>query len=160
MPRARCCVLVIALAVPIAALAQPGRDPAVRSEVRVDAIFARVTLLQAGVGAAFRTGYNLRLHVAAAGGVALKGGEEKSSARGDATLRLLLDPFGESRNGVAIGGGVSVLHDGFEKTRPVGLIVLGLEGSPRAPIVWAAEAALGGGVRVGIVLRRRAGRYR
>ncbi len=160
MPCARWCVLLIALAAPIAAPAQPGREPVTRSEVRVDAIFARVTLLQAGVGAAFRTGYNVRLHVAAAGGVALKDGEQKSSARGDATLRLLLDPFGESRNGVSIGGGVSVLHDGFEKTRPVGVVVLALEGAPRAPIVWAVEAALGGGVRVGVVLRRRAGRYR
>lgn len=156
----RWCVLLIAVALPVAAPAQPGRESVVRSEVRVDAIFARVTLLQAGVGAAFRTGYNLRLHLAAAGGVALKAGEQTSSARGDATLRLLLDPFGESRNGVSVGGGLSVVHDGFEKTRPVGLIVLGLEGSPRTAIVWAAEAALGGGVRLGIVLRRRAGRYR
>jgi len=162
MPCARWCVLLIALAAPIPAPAQAGvgRDPVVRSEVRVDAIFARVTLLQAGVGAAFRTGYNVRLHVAAAGGVALKDGEQKSSARGDATLRLLLDPFGESRNGVSIGGGVSVLHDGFEKTRPVGVVVLALEGVPRAPIVWAVEAALGGGGRLAVVLRRRAGRYR
>lgn len=131
-----------------------------RGEVRVDAIFARVNLLHAGVGAAFRTGYNVRAHVVGAGGVAFKDGEQKSSARGDATLRLLLDPYGESRNGLSIGGGVSVLYDGFEKTRAVGVVVLGLEGAPRARVGWALEAALGGGVRVGVVLRRRAGRFR
>jgi hypothetical protein len=160
MPCARWCALLAALAAPVAVLAQPRAEPLVRSEVRFDAISARVTLLHAGVGAAFRTGYNVRLHLAAGGGVALKDGERTSSARGDATLRVLLDPFGESRNGLSIGGGVSVLHDGFEKTRPVGLVVLGLEGSPRSAVVWAVEAALGGGVRVGIVLRRRVGRYR
>jgi hypothetical protein len=132
----------------------------VRSELRADAVFARVNLLHAGVGLAIRTGYNVRAHIAAAGGIAVKDGDREGSARGDATLRLLLDPFGETRAGLSIGGGVSVLYDGFEKTRPVGMLVLGLEGPPRHSLVWGVEAALGGGVRLGFVFRRRAGRYR
>lgn len=151
-------VAIVAIALPSAVPCQT--ESRARAEVRTDAIFARVSLLQAGVGLAIRTAYNVRVHVAAAGGVAIKNGEQESSARGDATLRLLLDPFGEGRIGLSIGGGVGVLHDGFEKTRPVGILVLGVEGAPRQLIVWAVEVALGGGARVGLVLRRRANRYR
>jgi hypothetical protein len=53
-----------------------------------------------------------------------------------------------------------VLHDAFEQTRPVGLVVLALEGAPRARFVWSVEAGLGGGARVGVVLRRRMRGYR
>ncbi len=155
------CVTVALLApVPSMLVAQAQNESVVRSEARVDAIFARARLVQAGFGLAFRTGYNVRINFAAAGGVALKDGEQKASARGDGTLRLLLDPFGESRIGLSIGGGLSVLYDGFEQTRPVGVVVLGLEGRPRAPLVWSTEIALGGGARVGVVLRRRIRRYR
>lgn len=146
------------LTLPRAAGAQ--NESVVRAEARVDAIFARARLFQAGFGLGFRTGYNVRMNFAAAGGVALKEGEQKGSARGDGTLRLLLDPFGESRIGLSVGGGLSVLYDGFEKTRAVGVIVLGLEGKPRAPLVWSSELALGGGARVGVVLRRRIARHR
>ena len=151
------CAALIALA-PATLICQS--ESVVRSEVRTDAIFARVNLVHAGLGVAFRTAYNVRAHVAAGGGVAIKDGAREASVRGDATLRLLLDPFGESRAGLSVGGGVGVLYDGFEKTRPVGILVLGLEGPPRQPIVWALEVALGGGARIGLVLRKRAGRYR
>ncbi|MEW5914895.1 MAG: hypothetical protein AB1762_00750 [Gemmatimonadota bacterium] len=123
--------------------------------MRVDAILARATMLQAGIGLAVRTGYNVRAHAVVAGGIAVRDGLTKESARGDATLRLLLDPFGESRIGLSIGGGLGLLHDGFEHTRPIGLLVLGLEGAPRSRPVWAMELGLGGGARVGLVLRPR-----
>ncbi len=155
-----CVALALLAPVPRPLVAQAQNESIMRGEARVDAVFARAHLFQAGLGLAFRTGYNVRLNFAAAAGVALKDGEQKSSARGDGTLRLLLDPFGESRLGLSIGGGLSALYDGFEETRPVGVVVLGLEGRPRAPLVWSTELALGGGVRVGAVLRRRAGRYR
>jgi len=152
--------VVVAILTPASLPAQSQNESIVRSEARVDAIFARARLVQGGVGLGFRTGYNVRLHFAAAGGLAFKDGEQKGSARGDGTLRLLLDPFGEAPIGLSVGGGLSVLYDGFEKTRPVGVVVLGLEGRPRAPLVWSTELALGGGARVGVVLRRRIGRYR
>jgi hypothetical protein len=151
-------VAILCAAAPSVMLCQNAAR--VRAEVRTDAIFARVNLLHAGVGVAVRTAYNVRLHLAGAGGVAIKNGEQESSVRGDATLRLLLDPFGETTTGLSIGGGVGVLHDGFEKTRPVGILVLGIEGAARKPVVWALEIGLGGGARVGLVLRPRANRYR
>jgi hypothetical protein len=157
--RSICVALALAL-IPSTRAAEAQNESPVRAEARVDAIFARARLFQAGFGLGFRTGYNVRMHFAAAGGVALKDGEQKGSARADGTLRLLLDPFGESPIGLSIGGGLSVLYDGFEKTRPVGVIVLGLEGNPRAPLVWSSELALGGGARVGVILRRRSARYR
>jgi hypothetical protein len=159
MQRVPLALALIALA-PVPAICQVADQSLVRSEVRADALLARVNLLQGGIGVAVRTGYNVRLHFAGAGGVALQGGAHESSLRADATLRLLLDPFGESRVGLSIGGGVSVLHDGFEDTRAVGVLVLGLEGPPRTPIVWGLEGGLGGGIRLGLVLRRRVGRYR
>ncbi|MGQ0642247.1 MAG: hypothetical protein ACT4P6_15985 [Gemmatimonadaceae bacterium] len=159
MRRVLRCAAIVALA-PAALLSQTSSESRVRTELRADAIFARVNHAHAGLGISIRTGYNIRAHVTAAGGIAFRNAENESSARGDATLRLLLDPFGETRTGLSIGGGVSVLYDGFEKTRPVGLLVLGLEGSPRTAIVWGVEVALGGGARIGLVLRRRAGRYR
>ena len=151
-----------ALCFPLAPLvleAQAAESP-VRGELRVDVITARATALQGGLGIGIRTGYNVRLHIAGAGGVAWKDGVRESSARGDLTLRLLLDPYAETRAGFSIGGGLSVLYDGFEKTRPVGVVVLGLEGPPRSAVVWSLEGALGGGLRVGLVMRRRARRYR
>lgn len=159
MRREVLCALWAALA-PIALRAQLQDESIVRGEARVDAIFARAQLYQAGLGLAFRTGYNVRMHFAAGGGVALKNGLQRSSARGDGTLRLLLDPFAESPLGLSVGGGLSVLYDGFEQTRPVGVVLLGIEGKPRQPLVWSLEIALGGGARLGVILRRRAGRYR
>lgn len=145
---------------PGALTAQTRDDSPLRPEVRADAIFARATTLHAGVGIAIRTGYNVRVHLVGAGGVAQKGGASESSVRGDGTLRLLLDPFGENRFGLSVGGGLSVLYDGFEGTRPVGVLLIALEGRPRAALVWSLEAALGGGTRVGLVLRPRVRRYR
>lgn len=154
------CVALGALS-PLSLAAQiVGNESALRSEARVDAIFARAQLVQGGLGVSVRTGYNVRVNFAAAAGLAFKGDEQKSSARGDGTLRLLLDPFGESSVGLSVGGGLSMLYDGFEQTRPVGLVVLGIEGKPRSRLVWSTELALGGGARIGVVLRRRIGRYR
>jgi hypothetical protein len=161
MFRRLCCAVFMALApISLSAQLQPQNESIVRGEARIDAIFARAQLLQGGLGLAFRTGYNVRMNFAVAGGVAINDGEQRASARGDGTLRLLLDPFAESRLGLSIGGGLSLLYDGFEKTRPVGVVVLGVEGNARAPLVWSTELALGGGARLGLVLRRRAGRYR
>jgi hypothetical protein len=152
---------VLVIASPLAANAQiQGDEPPVRAEARIDAIFARATLLHAGLGVGFRTGYNVRTHFVGAGGFAFKDGATEPSARADATLRLLLDPFGENPFGLSIGGGLTLLYDGFDDTRALGMIVVGLEGAPRAPIVWAVEVGLGGGARVGVVLRPRAQRYR
>ncbi len=151
---------VLASAMPVIAAAQPERESQFRAEARVDAIFARATLFHAGLGLGVRTGYNIRAHVVGAAGYAVKDGATEASARGDATLRLLLDPFGESPGGLSIGGGLTLLHDGFDKTRALGMIVIGLEGAPRARVVWAIEVGLGGGARVGVVLRPGASRHR
>jgi len=159
MRRVWVCAALMALA-PKMSTGQASTESLVRTELRVDAILARVTHTHVGIGLGLRTGYNIRLHLAAAGGAAFNDGEQEASVRGDATLRLLLDPFAETRAGLSVGGGISVLYDGFEKTRPVGLLVLGLEGPPRTPVVWALELGLGGGARLGLILRRRTGRYR
>jgi hypothetical protein len=159
MSLVRWCVVLVG-AIPLLAAAQPPRESVVRAEARVDAIFARATTVHAGLGLGFRTGYNIRAHVVGAAGFAVEGGTTEPSARGDATLRLLLDPFGENRSGLSIGGGLTMLYDGFADTRTLGMIVVGLEGAPRGRVVWAVEVGLGGGARVGVVLRQRAGRYR
>jgi hypothetical protein len=153
------CALVLTVC-PSVALSQIPAESTVRPELRADAIMARVTHLQSGFGFGLRTGYNLRAHIALAGGVALRDGLTRESARGDATLRLLLDPYGETHAGLSIGGGLSIMHDGFEDTRPVGVIVIGIEGNARAARVWALEVGLGSGARIGVILRPRATRTR
>lgn len=153
-------LVVLLLVAPLCAGAQASDESRVRGEVRSDVIVARAMMLHAGLGAAYRLGYNVRLHVVAAGGPAWRSSRSGESLRGDATLRLLLDPFGETGIGLSVGGGLGVLHDAFEETRPVGLVVFAIEGQPRAPLVWSLEVGLGGGARVGVVLRRRARGYR
>jgi hypothetical protein len=145
---------------PSVALSQIPAESNARPEWRFDAIVARATHLQSGFGIGLRTGYNVRAHFALAGGVAFRDGLTRESARGDATLRLLLDPYGETRAGLSIGGGLSILHDGFEDTRPVGVVVIAIEGAARAARVWALEVGLGGGARIGVILRPRATRTR
>ncbi|MGQ0537880.1 MAG: hypothetical protein ACT4R6_02950 [Gemmatimonadaceae bacterium] len=149
--------LLACAAAQTAAAQDAGR---MRYEVRGDAVFAKATLLQAGAGAAFRLGYNVRAHAAALAGTALRDAKTRTSARGDFTLRLLLDPFGETRLGPYAGGGIGVLYDGFEKTRPVAVFVLGVEGPLGRGPSWALETGLGGGVRIALIARQRAARYR
>lgn len=125
-------------------------------EVRVDGIFASHGTVQAGVGA----GIPLSTYVR--GVMVLGAGADREGAgtyRADAMLRFHLDPFREHRWGPYAAGGLSLLRNGDDPRAWV-LLVLGLEGPLRGGAATAFEIGLGGGARIGIVLRRARARQR
>jgi hypothetical protein len=130
-------------------------------EARVEGTAAREPAAHAGVGLNVRAGYYARLGIAVAVGAA-RGADDvwRGSQRVDAAARFLLDPFTEERFGLYGGAGVSVRHDDGYRS-PALLLLAGLEGRPRGGVSPAIEVAVGGGVRLGVVLRRtRPGRAR
>ncbi len=123
-------------------------------ELRLEGIAARTSALQGGVAANIPAGRYVRLGGLVAAGSAWRAGAPRASARAEGLAHFLLDPFRESRLGLYGIGGVSVMYDGFEHTRPNIVVGLGVEGTPRNGRVMAAELALGGGVRAAVVVRR------
>ena len=77
-----------------------------------------------------------------------------ASGRVDAIARFLLDPFREMPLGLSLGGGVSVPYaSGDTATRPYLTAVVDIEGRRRGGLTPALQLGLGGGARVGLVLR-------
>jgi len=127
------------------------------TEYRADVILARGTAAQLGGGLVLPLGVYMRLGVDAAGGATWRHGETVGSGRVDAIARFLLDPFRESRLGFSIGGGVSAPIGNAEPSQPPYLTaVVDLEGrrSRVGGITPALQIGLGGGTRIGVVLRR------
>lgn len=123
--------------------------------VRLDAISSRAATVQFGMTANATAGVYVRLEANVAGGLAWHDGTQYGSARLDALSRFTLDPFLESRRALYGLGGVSMMYDGFERWRPRLLAGFGIEGPVRRGRVMALEVALGGGARVGLVVRRK-----
>ena len=138
-----------------AAAAQAPREP-VQTEIRADAIVARSTAVQGGVGISFPAGVYVRTGAVVAAG----GGGNGFTSRLDLFSRFSLDPFRESRWGLYGGGGISGRYDsGDDHSAHAYLLVFtGVEGPLRhrsaAGWVPAFEVGLGGGLRVGIALRQ------
>jgi hypothetical protein len=83
------------------------------------------------------------------------------SGRIDAIGRFLLDPFRESPIGVSFGGGLSLPYvDGDKRVQPYLTAVVDIEGRRRGAITPAFQFGLGGGTRVGVVLRTSQPRWR
>ncbi len=128
----------------------------IQIEVRGDVISAASTVFHAGVGASIPAGIYTRIGLV--GGVG--GGNEGFDARADLFTRFSFDPFRESRWGPYAAAGVSQRFSGAEgkRSRTYLLLILGSEGplSSRGPSGWspAVELGLGGGFRIGIVLRQ------
>lgn len=123
-------------------------------EARLDVIEADATAIHAGVGLGFPIGVYVRPAILLAAGPATNGDVWRTSVRMDAVARFLLDPLRESSLGLYGAGGVSALHDPWGHWRGVITLALGLELPARAGGVWAVEVGLGGGVRLGVALRR------
>ena len=126
--------------------------PRVQPELRLDASAARTSSLVAMAGANVPLGVYVRLGVAGGGGVWSHGSATGVAARADLTVRYLLDPFGEYARGFYAGGGLTVRAD--DERRAGLLLVFGMEGRAHRGYRLAAEAGLGEGVRVALVLRR------
>ncbi len=147
-------VAVAALVLLAAPVAQAQRI-AIMPEARLDAIVARRTAFQAAFGADLTVARELRVELAAGLGVS-SGANVPAGIGGrvDAVVHFLLDPQHTMRWSPYGGGGVGVRYDRGPRWRAVAILVAGVN-TPRwghtQPFI---EAGLGGGVRVGVGLRR------
>ncbi|HEX4934802.1 MAG TPA: hypothetical protein VFV33_16545 [Gemmatimonadaceae bacterium] len=123
-------------------------------EARLDAIAASTPALQLGAGVNIPAGLYVRLGATAAGGLAHRDGVTHGSARAEVIARFLLDPFNEFPLALYGLGGLSAMVDPFEEWRPRVVVGLGLESRVRNRRAIAAELSVGGGVRIGAVIRR------
>jgi hypothetical protein len=129
---------------------------AFQSEARVDGIFARSSGVEAGYGVSIPAGIYVRTGLVAGAGVGRHGIE----SRADFISRFSMDPFRQSRwvpyGGAGLSGRFRSLADGGSKGYL--LVLVGVEGPLSAGKTsgWvpAVEVGLGGGARIGLILRR------
>jgi hypothetical protein len=119
-------------------------------ELRVDVIGARVSALHAGVGVSTVTGTYLRTGIIGALGFSRDG----LSGRVDGLTRFHFDPFRQSRWAPYGGGGISGRFDRREKPRAYLLLLFGMDGPVKRGWTASFEAGLGGGARIGAIIRR------
>jgi len=131
------------------------------TEYRADGIFGRGSTAQAGLGAVYQFGPYVRTNVDAAGGATWYNDRTRGSGRVDLIGRFLLDPFREARLGLSMGGGLTVPYaSGDPHVRPLLTAVVDVEGRMRSDITPALQIGLGGGTRIGVVLRTSPPRWR
>lgn len=144
-----------ALVVPACAQSQNAPQP-FQSELRIDGLFARSSAVEAGYGVSIPAGIYVRNGLVAG----LGAGRHGLEGRTDFVTRFSFDPFRQSRWAPYGGGGLSgrfrPTADGGSKAYL--LILLGIEGplpaGAAAGWIPAFEVGLGGGARVGFILRR------
>ncbi len=130
-----------------------GPERAVQVEARIDALLGRRPTAQLGIGLTRALGTYVRIDAVAAAGPAFRDGGARLSSRVDATARFVLDPFRQLRRGLYAGGGLSARRTAKETTGNV-VALVGVEGARRNGYAPAVELGLGGGVRVGVVIRQ------
>ena len=129
---------------------------AFQSELRLDAIFAHTSAVQAAYGFTVPAGVYVRSGLVAGIGVGRHGVE----GRTDLIARFSLDPFRQSRWAPYAGAGLSGRYrseaDGGSRAYLV--VFVGFEGplplGGTAGWVPALEVGLGGGGRVGVIMRK------
>ena len=132
-------------------VAQPEkRTSKVTPEIRIDGIIASVSAIHLGAGFTVPAGTYVRTGVIAAAGFSRNG----LSGRIDAVARFHFDPFRQSRWGPYGGGGISGRFDSDEKGRAYLLLLFGLDGPVYNGATPAFELGLGGGARIGVIVRR------
>jgi hypothetical protein len=125
-------------------------------EGRIDAIVASTSAIQAGLGLTTVAGTYVRTGIVGALGASKNG----LSGRADAFARFHLDPFRESSWAPYGGAGLSARMEQGERTRAYLLVFAGIDGPIRNGLTTSIEAGLGGGGRIGIILRRAVARQR
>ncbi|MEO7502665.1 MAG: hypothetical protein ABIW94_08505 [Gemmatimonadaceae bacterium] len=132
-------------------VAQPEkRTSKVAPEARLDGIIARVSALHFGAGLTVPAGTYVRTGVIAAVGFSRNG----LSGRIDGVARFHFDPFRQSRWAPYGGGGISGRFDSDEKARAYLLLLFGLDGPVYNGATPTFELGLGGGGRIGVIVRR------
>jgi hypothetical protein len=144
----------------VATAQQPAAAP-IAPEARLDVIAGHDPAIQLGAGVQIPVGYYGRIGLDAALGVPIRdralSTQRRLDGRVDLLARFLLDPFRQTAYGLSLGGGASVRAEHGDRARPFLLVALDVEGrrSTRG-VVPALQVGLGGGVRVGAILRRAA----
>jgi hypothetical protein len=139
--------------------AQQPATPGPKPELRVDVIAGSQAAVQLGAGVQIPLGYYVRVGSDVAVGVRTDAsratGARNVDGRLDVLARFLLDPFRQTAYGFSLGGGMSLRAEPGDRVRPLLLAAVELEGR-RAANGWvpAVQLGLGGGVRIGVVLRR------
>jgi hypothetical protein len=150
--------LAVAIAGVPAARAQQPVTPPIAPELRVDLIAGHDPAIQLGGGVQIPAGYYARIGIDAAVGAPISQRAGSGlDGRLDLLARFLLDPFRQTAYGLSLGGGASLRAEPGDHVRPLLLVALDVEGrrSTRG-FAPALQVGLGGGLRVGVVLRRAA----
>lgn len=149
--------LVLVPLVAVAARAQLP-TPSVHPEARLDVIAGHQPAVQVGAGLQIPMGYYVRVGLDGAVGAAtgaVAPSASRADARVDLLVRFLLDPFRQSAYGLSVGGGVSARAEPGDHVRPRLLVAADLEGRRSTHgLVPALQVGLGGGARIGVILRR------
>lgn len=141
--------------------AQQQRRVPPYGEYRVDAILGRGAAVQGGGGIVFPLGVYTRLAVDAGAGALWHDDAVHASGRVDVIARFLLDPFREAPLGLSLGGGLTLPYaEGDARVGTFLTAVIDVEGRMWRSVTPALQVGLGGGTRVGIVLRRSPRTYR
>jgi hypothetical protein len=147
-------VIALAAGPPLRAQGLPRPRP--RAEARVDYLGPSPDAVHAGVGVNLPVGTYLRMNVVGAGGASWDEARTGLSLRADVVGRFIFDPFRERRWGLSAGGGLSVRYDpgnGDRRWRPLLAVVVDLEGPRNGSAAPALQVGLGGGARVGLIIR-------
>jgi len=135
----------------------PAAKPSiVDPEVRIDGIIARVSALQAGAGVTVVAGTYVRAGIVGGLGFSRDG----LSGRIDGFARFHSDPFRQSRWAPYGGGGISGRFDRVAGARAYLLLLAGIDGPVMNDMTPSVELGLGGGARIGVILRRATGERR
>ena len=157
-PLALVVLAALVVAPPVGAQSEIRRPPP-RPEVRAD--YLDPLTAHAGAGVNVPLGTYVRLGLIGGAGTSWRHGAPATSARADVVARFAFDPFRERRWGPSAGGGLSVRydHDPDESGRLRGrwrtfiAVFLDLEGRRVGSLAPAVQLGLGGGLRVGLIVR-------
>ena len=149
-------VLLLSLTLASAARGQVAEELTMKPEIRLDvARLGNRVAFQAGGGVQVPLGYYTRMSIIGAAGADVERFVQDASGRLDVVGRFLFDPFRQSRWGLSAGAGVSLRVRARDRVRPYLVSVIDLEGPLSARGVSPAiQLGIGGGVRVGVALRK------
>ena len=147
-------VALVALA-PVALAAQQRVTAAPQFEAHLDAILSPEGGAMLGLGVNVRAGWYTRLGLTLSAGAVSAAGALRDAQRIDATARFLFDPFAEGRRAFYAGAGLGAQRSASGEVEGRLLGVVGAEGPSAGRVVPSVELTLGGGARLGVVLRSR-----
>ena len=128
----------------------PAAAEAQSIEGRLDGYFAGPAAIHAGAGFSVPMGTYVRSGFDGAVGSSRNG----ISGRVDGFARFHLDPLRQHRWAPYGGGGLTARFDDNRSTRYYLLVFLGIDGPVAHKLSTSIEAGLGGGGRIGVILRQ------